>query len=60
MLFKKNKETAKKELEDAADDVMQEVEEETASQFAGGVGNPFANLPRANNQAIDDDLRKNG
>ena len=60
MLFKKDKEKARQELESIADEGMQEVDEESANEYAGGVGNPFANLPRANNQAIDDDLRKNG
>lgn len=64
MLFKKDKEKAKEKagqkLENTADDVMQEVDEEAANEFVGGVGNPFANLPRANNQAIDSDLRNNG
>lgn len=58
MKFKKNNDPVK-EIKEAADDVMEELDIGDLHQVSGA-GNPFANLPRAENQAIDDDLRNNG
>ena len=60
MKFKKDKETVKEQAAEAVAEGMQELDEGAMDQIAGGAVNPFANLPRANNQAIDSDLRSNG
>lgn len=57
---KKNQEQPVKETNEAADDVMQELDSDAVQQISGGAGNPFANVPRANNKPIDDKLRNNG
>ena len=59
MKFKKSKEQPVKEIEEAADDVMQELDSDAMQQISGG-DNRFAGLPRAQNQSIDGDLRSNG
>ena len=62
MKTKKNNEI-KKETKSKAADVMQELDENTASQFSGGVGNPgnpFANVARVPTQNIDSKLRNDG
>ena len=61
MKFRKNHEPVKKEkTTEAADEVLQELDTDAVQQISGGAGNPFANVPRMENQAIDDDLRNNG
>ena len=59
MKIKKNIEDLKKEQENVSD-VMQELSEDAMDQVSGGAGNPFADIPRADNQSIDSDLRSNG
>ncbi len=60
MLFKKNREELAKEKQaNEADDVLQELDGDAMQEISGGA-NPFASLPRQENQSIDDDLRSNG
>ncbi|MBR4656232.1 MAG: hypothetical protein IKO68_06605 [Oscillospiraceae bacterium] len=58
MKIKKNIEDLKKEQENVSD-VMQELSDDVMDQVSGA-GNPFADIPRADNQSIDSDLRSNG
>ena len=60
MNFRKSREPVKQEkTKEAADDVLQELGSDDMDQVNGGI-NPFAGVPRAENQSIDKDLRDNG
>jgi hypothetical protein len=59
MKLKKNHEPEKEtKVNEAADDVMEELDGDLLNQVSGA-GSPFA-IPRAENQSIDSDLRNNG
>ena len=60
MKFGKNREPNPQEKTgEAADDVLLELGSDDMDQVNGGI-NPFAGVPRAENQSIDSDLRDNG
>ena len=57
--MKDNKETVKKETENKAQDVMQELDDKDMDHVSGA-GNPFANAARVPTQKIDSKMRNNG
>jgi hypothetical protein len=59
MKFGKKNQDPVKEIKEAADDVLEELDGDAMQQISGGV-NRLAGLPRAENQSIDKDLRDNG
>lgn len=60
MKFGKKNNDPVKEIKETADDVLQELDGDAMQEISGGANNPFASLPRQENQSIDDDLRSNG
>ena len=57
--MKDKKETIRKETENKAQDVMQELDDKDMDQVSGA-GNPFANAARVPTQKIDSKVRNNG
>ncbi len=57
--MKDKKETVKKETENKAQDVMQELDDKDMDQVSGA-GNPFAKAARVPTQKIDSKMRNNG